>query len=398
MKKVISIFFVVVMIAMTASCTGKTPQATEVTSQVTEVPTEAEQVQVTAEPISTQATEYVAPSFEIPDEFLTVNGQIAARDTDVVLSAEETAKIKAGNFKIGIALHYAGNDWSTALVAGIQDVCKELNVVIVGITDANFDPTKQVSDLENLMALSPDAIIMVPANPDAVAAQQKAITAAGIKLVISEAISNNLTPDDYVTFVSADAYGNGVASGMAMAEALKGVGKVAVIHWSNPSTGMVYRHQGFIDYLTAEVPGIEIVDIIEFNDPNKVSEVSDAVFLQHPDLNGAWASWDVPAEQVASSAKFAGKDDSFAITTIDLGLNVAKSIASNGMFKGVGAQRPYFAGKVEALAALKAIIGSDVPKYIKLASLMVTKNNLLEAFPLVFNTEAPQEIKDLMKQ
>ena len=55
----------------------------------------------------------------------------------------------------------------------------------------------------------------------------------------------------------------------------------------------------------------------------------------------------MPAEGVIAAARAAGRDD-LVITTIDLGENVAISMAQGGFVHGLGAQRPYDQGVTEA--------------------------------------------------
>lgn len=49
------------------------------------------------------------------------HGEQASSASDLSLSDDEIAAIKSGNYKVAIAFHYAGNDWSTAQQAGLRD-------------------------------------------------------------------------------------------------------------------------------------------------------------------------------------------------------------------------------------------------------------------------------------
>jgi ribose transport system substrate-binding protein len=86
------------------------------------------------------------------------------------------------------------------------------------------------------------------------------------------------------------------------------------------------------------------------------------------------------------------------ITTIDLGLNVAVEMAQpNGLVKGVGAQRPYDQGIVEALLAGYGLLGKPAPAYVALPALPVSRENLLNAWKTVYHTEAPSSIESRIK-
>ena len=71
--------------------------------------------------------------------------------------------------------------------------------------------------------------------------------------------------------------------------------------------------------------------------------------MSHRSIKGIWAVWDVPAEGVISAASTNGRDD-LIVTNCDLGENVAINMASDGVIKGLSAQRPYDQGVTEAHA------------------------------------------------
>lgn len=79
------------------------------------------------------------------------NGESAISAKTLKLTPEELAKIKEGKYKAAVALHYAGNDWSTAQVKGLKDTFAKMGIEVIAQTDANFKPEKQVSDIETIL-------------------------------------------------------------------------------------------------------------------------------------------------------------------------------------------------------------------------------------------------------
>ncbi len=120
------------------------------------------------------------------------------------------------------------------------------------------------------------------------------------------------------------------------------------------------------------------------------------MLTSNPSIKGIWAVWDVPAEGVMAAARANGRDD-LIITTVDLGENVAISMAQGGFIKGLGAQRPYDAGVVEAKLAGYALLGKEAPAFVALPALPVAQANLLEAWTQVYSTEATDNIKASMQ-
>ena len=58
------------------------------------------------------------------------------------------------------------------------------------------------------------------------------------------------------------------------------------------------------------------------------------MLTRNADLDGIWAVWDVPAEGVINAIRTAGRENDVVVTTIDLGQNVAISLAQGGIVKG----------------------------------------------------------------
>lgn len=320
------------------------------------------------------------------------HGEKATPATSLKLTDEEIAKVRAGKYTAAIVLHYAGNDWSTAQVQGLKDTFSKLGIKVVAVTDANFKAEKQVSDIESVVALNPNIIVSIPVDPVSTAPAYKKAAEKGIKLVFMDNVPNGLKPGkDYVSVVSADNYGNGVAAADIMAKALGYKGKIGVIYYDADFFVTNQRTQAFERTIKAKYPNIKIVDRGGFNDPNKASSVADAMLTKHPDLNGIFAVWDVPAEGVVAAVKAAGRKD-LVVTTTDLGNNVARMIAEDDCVKGVGAQRPYDQGVAEATLAAFALLGKPAPSYVAVPSLAVTKDNVLEAYKQVYHRNPPEAL------
>lgn len=327
-------------------------------------------------------------------------GETPTSPSEVTLTADELAQIKAMNATAAIVMHYAGNDWSSAQVAGLQAQFAEMGIEVVAVTDANFKPEKQVSDIETVMALNPDIIVSIPTDPVATSAAYKAAAAQGIKLVFMDNVPADMAQGtDYVSVVSADNYGNGVAAAHLMAKYVNGEGKIGVIYHEADFFVTRQRYEAFKKTITENYPGIEIVEEQGITGPDfagDAEKAASAMVTKHADLKGIWAVWDVPAEGVLASARAMGRED-LIITTIDLGLNVAVEIAQDGMVKGLGAQRPYDQGVTEAILAGYGLLGKEAPPYVALYALPVEKSNVLDAWETVYHADPPQALADAAK-
>jgi ribose transport system substrate-binding protein len=329
------------------------------------------------------------------------NGETPSGFDSTELTDEEVEQIKAGNFTAAIVMHYSGNDWSTAQIEGLKAEFARLGVEVVAVTDADFKPEKQVSDIETVMALKPDIIISIPTDPVATKAAFKKASAAGIKLVFMDNVPADMVGGkDYVSVVSADNKGNGVVSAHLFARALNGKGKVGLIYHDADFFVTKQRYEGFKDTL-AEYPGIEIVEEKGIGGPDFAGDAqaaATAMLTKNSDLDGIWGVWDVPAEGILAAAREAGRTD-LKIGTQDLGTNVAIQLAKNELIVGLGAQRPYDQGVAEARLAAAACIGkTGLPNFVALGALPVSHENVLEAWKTVYSVDAPESVSSVYKK
>jgi ribose transport system substrate-binding protein len=324
------------------------------------------------------------------------NGETAVPASSITLSPDEVNEIKAKHVTAAIVLHYGGNDWSTAQVAGLKNEFAQLGIKVIAVTDANFKPDKQVSDIETVLAKKPDIIVSIPTDPVATASAYRKAVNQGAKLVFMDNVPKGFVAGkDYVSDVSADNYGNGVVSADLLAEKLGGKGQIGVIFHDADFFVTAQRYQGFTSELKKNFPGIKIVAKQGIAGPDfagDAEKAAGAMLAQHPTLNSIWAVWDVPAEGVLAAARASGRANNLTIATEDLGLNVAINMAQGGDVKALGAQRPFDQGATEAKLAGYALLGKKAPAYVVVPSLPVTKANVMQAWRQVYHAAPPSQL------
>jgi ribose transport system substrate-binding protein len=328
------------------------------------------------------------------------NGEDPSSADDLSLSDAELKQIKDKGATAAIVMHYGGNDWSTAQVDGLKKRFGELGIKVIAVTDANFKPEKQVSDIETVLAKKPDIIVSIPTDPVATAGAYKKAAAAGVKLVFMDNIPKGFKPGkDYVSVVSADNYGNGVAAAHLMAKELDGKGKVGVIFHAADFFVTQQRYDAFKKTIADDYPDIEIAEEKGIGGPDfagDAEKAASAMLTKNPDLDGIWAVWDVPAEGVLAAARANGAND-LKVTTIDLGQNVAIEMARNGLIKGLGAQRPFDQGVAEATLGGYGLLDKQAPPYVALNALPVTPDTLMEGWQAVYHQPAPDKVQEAAK-
>ena len=345
------------------------------------------------------AAEIDAALQEITGQVLSTgpNGEEPAPASEAVVTDEQAAQVAEMGLTAAIVMHYGGNDWANAQIAGLNAEFERLGIEVIATTDAGFDPAKQVSDIETVLAQNPDIIVSIPTDTVATASAYRKAAEQGVKLVFMDNVPEGFTPGvDYVSMVSADNYGNGVTSAYLLARALGGQGKIGAIYHEADFFVTQQRYDGFVDTITEQFPDIEIVEQQGIAGPDFAGDAQaapTAMLTKHADLDGIWAVWDVPAEGVMAAARENGRTD-IKIATEDLGTNVAIALAENEMIVGLGAQLPYDQGVAEAGLAALSILGIEVPPYVALSSLPVDHANVLEAWELVYHSAPPASVTD----
>ena len=323
------------------------------------------------------------------------NGEEPTPPIGFGLTREELRKVRSMHASAAIVMHYGGNDWSQAQIAGLQTEFAEMGIDVIEVTDAGFDTEKQVQDIETVLERRPDIIVSIPTDPVATAAAYMKAASQGVKLVFMDNVPRGLKAGhDYVSVASADNFGNGVASAHLMAEALNGRGAVGMVFHDADFFVTRQRREAFEQTIRESYPGIEIVDERGVRGPDfaaDAQELAAAMLGKHDSLRGIWAVWDVPAEGVMAAARNAGRND-LVITTVDLGLNVALELARGGLVFGVGAQRPFDQGVYEAELAAYGLLGKSAPSYVALPALPVSKVGVLEAWESVYHKPPPPEL------
>jgi ABC-type sugar transport system substrate-binding protein len=92
------------------------------------------------------------------------------------------------------------NNFHSVFYSAIEEYAKANNIAL-RMVDAQNNATKQVGDVENLLAQNPDAFILLPVDADALGVSVNAIKEAGIPLVESSTWTTN---DRFDVFIGAD--------------------------------------------------------------------------------------------------------------------------------------------------------------------------------------------------
>jgi len=317
----------------------------------------------------------------------------------LVLSESEIKKIQKGNYNAALSFHYKGKLWMKLTELGIKDTFYKLGIKLIAITDAHFDPNLQCIQLDSLLSQKPSIIISIPTDEIKTALNYKKIVDSDTKLVLIDNVPNGLKHGDYVTCVSVNEHENGYNAGKLLGSYFKNHKKVKIglIVHEAPFFATKQRDSSAEQALNEEFENIEIVAKASFVKEERVSNICRSMISTFPDIQGLYISWDGPAINAMDVLTDLGRED-IAIITCDLDIEVALSMAKEGMIKGISSQRPYEQGVAMANAAANALIGKSVPPFIGVKPYIVTRNNLLKAWKDIIKEKEPDQLVEIYEQ
>ena len=307
------------------------------------------------------------------------NGEAATLAKSLVLTPEQEAKAKAGNFTVAVVWHES-SDWSKAVIQGASDEFARLGITVVAQTDANFDAAKQKSDVETVMAKKPSAIFSELVDPDTAPEAFKPARDAGIVLVFVDQPPKDFTAGkDYVAVVSDDFAQMGKHAGDAMGAALGGKGKIAYVYHDANFFVTNQRDSAFKQTILDDYKGIQIVAEQGLADPTRAEDILNALVTKHPDLDGIYATWSTPAESVLAALRNAGNTHT-KIVTFDLSEPLALDMVKGGNVAGIVVDQAYQIGQTGARAVAVGLIHDKAAPYYAVEALTVTKDTVKQGY------------------
>lgn len=319
------------------------------------------------------------------------NGESATPAKTLVLTPEQTTKVKAGRFTAALVWHES-SDWSKAVNQGATDEFERLGIKVVAQTDANFDAAKQKNDVETVMAKKPSAILGEAVDPDTAAEAFRSAKNAGVVMVfIDQPPRGYVQGKDYVTIVSDDLAQMGKRAGDAMAAALGGKGKVAYVYHDANFFVTNQRDGGFKQTILSSHKGIKIVAEQGLADPTRAEDIANALVAKHPDLDGIYVTWASPAESVMAALRNAGNKHT-KIVTIDLSEPLALDMVKGGNVAAMVCDEAYQIGITGARAVALGLLGQKVVPYLAVDAITATKSSIKDAYRNSLHRDQPKSL------
>lgn len=197
---------------------------------------------------------------------------------------------KDGPYVIGFSNASISNAWRVAFQHGVLWAAGEHKDQISKflVTDANDDPSKQISDIQDLISQGVDLLLIAPSKEDALDAVVGRAMKQGIPVVLVD--RKVTTPENYITFVTASDTAVGRIEAQWLAEYLHGKGNIVMLPGIAGASPAEIRIKANKEVF-AKFPGIKVLDMqyTDWNPATGKSVMAALIQKYGKDINGVLA-------------------------------------------------------------------------------------------------------------
>lgn len=305
----------------------------------------------------------------------------------VAMSAVSFGAANAADCKVGIAMYTLGAPYFAAQVAAAEDQAKKAGCE-VSSADGQNDMSKQIADVEDMVAKGVNLLILNPRDPEGLVAAADAATAAGVKVVVMD--SSISTKANVVTQVRSSNDQNGYLVGQWLAKEMQGK-PMKIILLSGDKGNEVGR-----DRRLGVFKGLVEGQLV--NDGKVSFEVAgqgwggwahegglaamEDLLTAHPDANVVLGENDSMVLGAIKALEAQGKTDVLALAAAD-GQKEALALIKEGKYGATGLNDPDLVARTAVDIGLKALNGelpSDFPKLELTTPAVITQDNVDEYY------------------
>lgn len=234
------------------------------------------------------------------------------------------------------------------------------------------DIEQQVTMLTNALTKSPDAIGFAALDSKATAPLMDQAQSQEIPVI---AFDSGVDSDVPVTTAATDNKAAAAEAAKHLAELIGNEGKVAVIVHDQTSRSGIDRRDGFLEWMEANAPDIEVLPVqYGAGDQAKSADIAKSIIQSNSDLKGFYGANEGSAIGIIKGVQESGAKG-IEIVGFDSGKAQIDAINS-GLMAGAITQNPVGMGKELVASAMKAINGEELPKVIDTGFYWYDKSNI----------------------
>ena len=215
-----------------------------------------------------------------------------------------------GGVSVGYSPKFLKDDFQVLLLDAVKNGLSERGWGLAGAPDANGDVAKQVSDLENLIAVGASALVIVPVDGAGVVPAIKRANEAGIPVF---SIDDGPSGGEVAATVRADNVDAGVRGAEEMVRRLKERDSwpnctVLELQGGLTTVNGLDRSKGFYDTMRELAPSVKVIQRPTEWTADMAADATQNVLTQVPDLDGIFMASELMAAAVNARLAEAGRN------------------------------------------------------------------------------------------
>ncbi|RRD96210.1 ribose ABC transporter [Clostridiales bacterium COT073_COT-073] len=260
--------------------------------------------------------------------------------------------------KVGYDIYFLGNSWSVQLYQEFKWNAENLYADELDVTyvQSDNDVSKQIANLEDLIAKQVDVIITTPCDTTAINATLQEAKDAGIKVIL---LCATIDGDEYDNLVTVDEKDFGATGAKWLCEQLNGKGKIVVLNGISGFSTNALRWEGaesvFKNYPEMEVIAAEDADW----DYAKAKTVMSDLLATYPEIDGVWSQGG--AMTLGAIDSFMAANRNLVPMTGEDNNGYLKACVNNKM-DGIAVSKPTWLARVAIENAIKLMNKESVKK------------------------------------
>ncbi|AUJ25241.1 MULTISPECIES: ribose ABC transporter substrate-binding protein RbsB [Virgibacillus] len=294
---------------------------------------------------------------------------LGACSTDAPGSEEDNDK-EANNdkVKVGLSISTLNNPFFVTLRDGAESAAEEAGFEIV-TSDAQNDPSTQLSDIEDLIQQDIDVLLVNPVDSEAVVTAVESANQANIPVITVDRSSEG---GEIVTHIASDNVAGGEIAGEFIAEQLGEEGKIVELEGISGSSAARERGEGFHNIMD-ELDGMEIVakQTADF-DRTKGLSVMENIIQGTKDIDALFAHNDEMALGAIEALESQNMLEDVVVVGFDATEDAVAAVSEGRMLATV-AQQPKLIGEKAIDAAGKIVEGEELEEFIPVELELVTE-------------------------
>lgn len=273
----------------------------------------------------------------------------------VFAGGAKEAKPAAAEAKGTVALMWGGTDapFVGPHIRSFTATMEKAGYKVV-VPDSKWDPAKQSTDVDDMIAMKVEMICLVPVDPVAIIPALKKAKESGVPVMTINTEADKSANEYIVGFSGVGCYEQGLVAGELLLEAMNGQGNIAVVEGVSGFNACVLYAKALDDTIKKENAQVKILAVQPSNwSPAEATKVAEDYITRFKNMDAIYAHDDYIAGGVIVALKEAGfKPGQVKIVGIG-GTGDALQAIKEGWMYGTVQQSPITEGEFEANRALE---------------------------------------------